>query len=256
MPQALLIIDPQHDFTAQGGALYVPGAEKDMQRLDAFIAREEGALDAIFVTMDSHRVMHIAHPAFWTDDEGLHPAPFTVITLSDVRAGRWRSLLNNALAENYLRLLEERGKKHTIWPPHCIVGTEGYALSSSLQQTLIHYAANIGQVHIIHKGDCLFAEHFSALRAEVESDLFPETKLNTPLLDALSAYDRVFLAGECADICVRETLRDFCSYAPTVASHLAILKDCMSPLDSSFNFNTDEVYQAAVALGAELITSE
>jgi len=35
----LLIIDPQVDFCDPSGALYVPGAEKDMERLSEMVKR-------------------------------------------------------------------------------------------------------------------------------------------------------------------------------------------------------------------------
>ncbi len=98
----------------------------------------------------------------------------------------------------------------------------------------------------------MFAEHFSALKAEVELELFPETGLNTHLLDALKPFDRIYLAGECADICVKETLRDITKFAPQVASHMVVLTDCMSALSPDFAFEMDPVFQSAHSVGAEL----
>ncbi|MCD8281917.1 MAG: isochorismatase family protein [Prevotella sp.] len=251
--QAILIIDPQCDFTTPDGALYVAGAEKDMERLSRFVSHER--LNRIFVTMDSHRVMHIAHPAFWTNKAGENPAPFTVISSEDAGKGTWRAALNPDMCLDYLRRLEARGKKHTVWKPHCIMNTAGYDIHKELKQALTAYAAAGGEVSIIHKGDCIFAEHFSALKAEADSDLFPETKLNTDLIAALDGFDRIFLAGECADICVRETLRDLTEYAPQVVRKLVILSDCTSPLSAEFAFETDATYVRAVASGAVIAAS-
>ena len=47
-------------------------------------------IDEIFVSMDSHHRMHIAHGIFWMDAEGASPAPYTVILNADVEAGLWR----------------------------------------------------------------------------------------------------------------------------------------------------------------------
>jgi hypothetical protein len=85
----LLIIDPQIDFCDPAGALYVPGAEHDMGRLAAMVRRLEGELADIHVTLDSHHPIHIAHPIFWKDAKGEHPAPFTTIAAADVADGRW-----------------------------------------------------------------------------------------------------------------------------------------------------------------------
>ncbi len=256
MTTALLIIDPQRDFTCPDGALYVGGADRDMQRLGLLLGRMKAAISKVFITMDSHREMHISHPNFWIDRNGRHPDAFTRIRYEDVVNGKWRAVLGNDISTDYLRQLEARGKTHTIWPLHCIVGSEGYEINHDLKEALTQYAAHEGEVSVVHKGDCMFAEHFSALRAEVENELFAETKLNTTLLNELKGYERVMMAGECADICVRETLRDLNEYAPTVVGKLVILRDCMSALDAAFATDTDEVYQRAMALGARFTTSE
>ena len=39
--------------------------------------------------MDSHHKFQIFHPLFWKDSSGNHPAPFTVISVDDVKAHRW-----------------------------------------------------------------------------------------------------------------------------------------------------------------------
>ncbi len=242
MKQALLAIDPQRDFTCPDGSLYVPGANDDMERLSHFVQENGDTLESIFVTMDSHRTMHIAHPQFWQDNDGHHPAPFTTITHADVVSGRWKAVIDNPLSTPYLEQLERRGKQHTIWPPHCIVGTLGYELHPTLLRALTLYAAHQGTLNIIHKGDCIFAEHFSALRAEVENPLFPETSLNIRLLDTLLTFDRLYIAGECADICVKETLRDILEYAPELTNRITVLTNCTSALSPTFSFTTDPVY--------------
>ncbi len=61
----LLIIDPQNDFCSPEGALFVPGAVEDCERLVSFIGREKSSIDSIHVTLDSHPNYHIAHPIFW-----------------------------------------------------------------------------------------------------------------------------------------------------------------------------------------------
>ncbi len=47
---ALLIIDAQYDFCHPNGALYVPGAEKDMKKLNGFIGNNSQFIDHICVT--------------------------------------------------------------------------------------------------------------------------------------------------------------------------------------------------------------
>src|SRR5689334_15719595 len=104
----LVIIDPQVDFCDPAGALSVPGAEADIHRLAQMIARIAPKLDDIHVTLDSHRLIDVAHPVFWKDSSGRHPEPFTIITAADVEAGRWTpalpGLCRRMLA--YVRALE------------------------------------------------------------------------------------------------------------------------------------------------------
>src|SRR4051812_41626255 len=89
----LLVIDPQVDFCDPKGALYVGGADKDMQRLTAMLDKHGDKIDDIRVTLDSHQQLHIAHPIFWVDGSGNHPSPFTLISLNDVTGSnaKWRA---------------------------------------------------------------------------------------------------------------------------------------------------------------------
>ncbi len=59
----LLVIDPQKDFMDdRDSALPVPGANADMKRLAKMIDRVGRKLSDIHVTLDSHRVIDVAHP--------------------------------------------------------------------------------------------------------------------------------------------------------------------------------------------------
>ena len=91
MSVILLTIDPQVDFCNPNGALYVPGAEKDIQRLSKMIVENIPEISMINVTLDSHHFVHIAHPVWWVDKNNNHPDPFTVITVGDVEQGKWKA---------------------------------------------------------------------------------------------------------------------------------------------------------------------
>ena len=84
----LLIIDPQNDFHP-GGTLGVPGANEDSARVAAFIKDNIDQIDEIYVSLDSHHRIHIAHGVFWQDPSGAHPPPFTLIKSVDVEQGAW-----------------------------------------------------------------------------------------------------------------------------------------------------------------------
>src|SRR5690606_2567163 len=51
----LLVIDPQNDFCRPDGALAVPGADADMDRLARLVGALRDRLADIHVTLDSHR---------------------------------------------------------------------------------------------------------------------------------------------------------------------------------------------------------
>ena len=85
---ALFIIDPQVDFH-EGGSLAVAGATKDSERISELIRKHPDKIDHIFVSLDAHHRVHIAHGGFWKDAEGKYPEPFTTILNADVESGKW-----------------------------------------------------------------------------------------------------------------------------------------------------------------------
>lgn len=70
-----LIVDPQNDFCDPNGALYVPGAEEDSKRLAETIKRLRNKISHINVTLDTHRLIDIAHPIFWGRQRRKAPRP-------------------------------------------------------------------------------------------------------------------------------------------------------------------------------------
>ena len=70
MKTNLLLIDCQNDFMEPTGALYVPGAEKDAERISALIQNNALNIDNIYATLDQHHYLDIAHPSFWKDKNG------------------------------------------------------------------------------------------------------------------------------------------------------------------------------------------
>jgi len=137
----LLIIDMQVDFCHPQGTLHVPGARQDIRRLVEFIYRNAGRISSITCSLDSHLPYQIFHPAWWTDPEGHHPAPFTLITQEDIRQGKWRALLEPEWSTTYVRKLEEDAKKQlTIWPYHVPIGGIGNALDPELWSAVFWHA--------------------------------------------------------------------------------------------------------------------
>jgi nicotinamidase-related amidase len=232
----LLIVDPQIDFCdPKRGALYVPGAENDIARLAAMIRRAKDKLDDIHVTLDSHHSIHIAHPIFWKDSKGRHPAPFTRITRQDVEQGVWTStqpgLYRRAL--EYVRKLEQNGRYElTIWPPHCLIGSAGHAVMPELFGALSEWEERFAFVDYVAKGSNILTEHYSALQADVPDGTDPGTQINTRLVETLEKADIVAIAGEARTHCVANTVRDVANSFrdDSFVSKLVLLTDASSDI--------------------------
>ena len=229
----LLAIDCQNDFCDPSGALYVPGAEDDMTRLVAFIARIGSCLHDMHFTLDSHHTVDVGHPIFWKNRDGESPEPFTTITYEDVKAENWLPY-DPAFTErmlDYTRLLEENNRYQlTIWPIHCRIATWGSALYPSVDQVVHDWeASQLGVVDLVTKGSNIFTEHYSAVKADVPDPEDPTTQLNIDLIQKLERCDQVIVAGEALSHCVASTVRDVAAeLGDEGAKKLVILEDCAS----------------------------
>lgn len=247
MKTHLLVIDPQNDFCdPDTGALYVPGAEADMDRLAALIDRIGPNIDAIHVTLDSHHLIDIAHPVFWRDAGGAPPDPFTAITAEDVTAGKWttRRPADRDRALAYLEALEETGRyPHTIWPPHCLIGTPGHNVWPALAEALVRWQRiRMTPVDYVLKGDNPWTEHFSAVRAEVPDPDDPASDTNARLVEALKGADRVLIAGEAGSHCVANTVRDLAdALGGAHVEKLVLIEDAISPVSGFEHLQADFV---------------
>jgi len=225
--------------------LYVNGAEDDMSRLAAFIRRVPQKLDAIHVTLDSHNPFDVAHPLYWKDASGAHPTPFTIIGASDVENGVWMpvrpNLYNYSL--QYVKKLEAAGRYPLcIWPPHCLIGTQGQTVIEPLASALKEWAENrIGLVNYVTKGSNPLTEHYSAIRAEVPDPNDPSTQLNTRLIQTLMKADLIVLAGEAGSHCLANTVRDLVNEFgdDSYVKKLVLLRDCTSPVPGFEKLQSD-----------------
>jgi nicotinamidase-related amidase len=228
----LLIIDPQNDFCDMPMAsLPVTGACQDMIRIASIIDRVGYKLSEIHVTLDSHRIIDIAHPAFWVNLNNKQPPPYTIISHNDIKNGMWTpcnpEFLNHSL--NYTKQLESTGKYQLcVWPPHCLIGTWGHNVHFTLNAALQNWSNNyFTMVDYIMKGTNPFTEHYGALQAEVPVPYDSSTYLNDSLIYSLSSADTVGIVGEASSHCVKETVLQIVKYiGPDPKFH--IITDCMS----------------------------
>lgn len=245
----LLIIDPQNDFARVGGALFVNGADGDMKRLAEFIRKNDSKLDDIHVTLDNHQYNDISHPARWMDQNGKNPDPFTIITADDVRKGVWMASMP-FLQTKQLEYTEnlERNKRYPlcIWPPHCLIGTEGAAVVSDLSDALYMWERKrFKQVRYVVKGTNPHTEHYSAVVADVVDPTDPSTQLNTRLIDVIQNADEVLIAGEALSHCVANTVRDIADNFSdqSAVSKFVLLTDASSNVTGFESFGNDFVIE-------------
>ncbi len=263
MATALLVIDPQNSFCnpgdAQGnsrGSLYVEGADSDMLRLAAWISENKYDIDSLYFTMDWHHPNDIAHPGFWQNAEGSAPAPFTQITAKDVSTGKWIPRFEPERTLEYLQALEAQNEyPHLIWPPHCIIGSEGAAVYSPVMQAFEEWAALGNFYNAVTKGEYPLSEHFGAFKAQIPDSEIPETELNEELLDELNDFDTIYIAGEARSHCVANSIKQILDSAEYLAEKIIILEDTMSNV-SGFETLADPIFKRAKAAGVRFTTTK
>jgi nicotinamidase-related amidase len=286
----LLLIDVQKDFCFPEGTLYVAGrsgtgAIDDARRIAELIYRNLGAITEITATMDTHLAYQIFFPSFWLDKGDAPLTAHRVVSADQIAAGEVRP--NPAIAKwlcggnytwlckqvlHYARELERAGKYQLyLWPPHCLLGSDGHALAGIVHEArLFHAFARTAQSSVEVKGGNPLTENYSVLRPEVLSrfDGAALAQRNTGFVQTLLAADAVVIAGQAASHCVKSTIDDLlgeiAAQDPALASKVYLVTDCMSAVtvpDGNGGFAADFTPQAEAALqkfadaGMHLVTS-
>lgn len=246
----LVCIDPQVSFCDPKGELYVKGADKDMERLANMVKRLRKKLDDIHVTLDSHHLVHIAHPIFWKDSAGNNPKPFTIISAQDVRDGTWTTTKPSLFkaGKNYVEQLEKNARYPLcIWPPHCLIGTIGQTVYPVLNEALMEWCRDFAAVDFVTKGSNILTEHYSAIVADVPDPNDPGTQMNVRFLQTINEADIVLLAGEARSHCLANTGRDACNYFTddSLVKKLVLLTDATSDVGGFENLGEQFVKDMA-----------
>lgn len=243
-----LIIDMQNDFCMPEGKLYIPGAENDVERTASFIRENIDYIDHIILTQDNHQVIDISHPYFWEDKNGNHPEPLTRISAEDIKNERWIPVFEKAKAKEYITNLDKQGEfPHTIWPEHCIQGSRGAAITDVIMAAVTEWARKGKHYEIIVKGTDPLTEHFGAVRANIPVDTNPETQINTKLINTLTRFSKILIAGEAKSHCVANTVKQLLAY-PDISGKITLLKDCMSDVPGMEHI-ADTIYSEAENAG-------
>ena len=194
-------IDVQQDFM-DNGALGVPGAHGDVERMTQFIYNNMDKITNIAVSIDTHTPHQIFHPCWWIDENGNNPAPYTPITLADLDSGKYRAVIYPRQSRDYVEHLEKDGKKTLcVWSYHCLQGTSGAAFENQF--------ANMIYFHSVAK------------------------KAVTQRLVKGQDYDKIIIAGEAKSHCVLESIKQILEHyanRPEITQKIYILEDCMSSI--------------------------
>lgn len=286
----LLLIDVQKDFCFPHGSLYVAGrsgtgAIEDSRRIAEFVYGNLGRITQITTTMDTHFAYQIFFPAFWIGKDDAPVGAFREITADEVARGEIRPspmvakwlcggnygwLVKQAI--HYCAELEKAGKyKLYLWPPHCLLGSDGHALVGILHEArLFHSFARGAQSWVEVKGGNALTENYSVLRPEVltRHDGAPLAQRNTLFLKTLLGSDAVVVAGQASSHCVKSSIDDLLgeivAQDPALARKVYILTDCMSAvtvpdgkggLAADFTPQAESAFQRFADAGMHLVKS-
>ena len=225
-----LAIDVQQDFM-DNGALGVPGAHGDVERMTHFIYDNMDKITNIAVSIDTHTPHQIFHPCWWIDEDGNNPGPATPITLADLDAGKWRAVINPSKSRDYVEHLEKDGKKTlVVWPYHCIQGTTGCALENQFANMVyFHSVAKKTVVQRLVKGQDPLSEMYGIIKPEYDTKNY----INLDFLNKMESYDKIVICGEARDFCVYESLKQMLAHYTNnteVLKKVYVLEDCMSAI--------------------------
>lgn len=179
----LLVVDMQYDFYSKG-ALPVSGGEELVPEVNQAIDRFEN----VVFTQDSHPQNHISFASSYSAKKD-----FELLSLEEVNSGKVSSsVFSQTEVMEYLEKTED--KAQVLWPDHCVVGTEGWKIDSSLHTSKARLILRKGQ-----RADC-----------DSYSGFFENDGRPTGLAAFLKEMGvrRVVVCGLAGDYCVFWTAED------------------------------------------------
>lgn len=203
---ALLVVDLQPDFMP-GGALAVEEGDALVDPITELVRAERFGL--VVATQDWHPESHVS---FASHHEGAEP----------------------------MDVIELYGHDQTLWPDHCVQGTDGAELHPDMDWTYIEA--------IIRKGTDPESDSYSGFRNNWNPDgKRPPTGLESYLRER--GIDTVAVCGLARDVCVKWTAED----AADAGFRTLCLWDLTRPVDP----DSDEQVRADLEeAGVEVIESE
>ena len=174
----LIVVDVQNDF-CEGGSLAVPRSNEIIDGINREIS--SGKYKLVIYSSDWHPSDHVSFITNYKGTEG--KVGETVV-------------------------IPETGRSQTLWPAHCIQGTQGAEFNSNMKV--------LKEGVIIRKGTVSNVESYSAFGEEGLED----TGLDTILKQNNIHY--VYTVGLAYDYCVGATAKDACrkGYVTTILEDL------------------------------------
>ncbi len=132
----------------------------------------------------------------------------------------WIIVTQDEHPANHCSFVEQGG----VFPPHCVLGTDGQKVYPALQTVLNEIMPNIPNIHFMQKGNLPEKEEFSIfqneqcgakLRAVIEQEKF----------------EGIDICGIATDYCVYETTKDLLEVYP--AKQVRIVTNCLAAVDDS-----------------------
>jgi nicotinamidase-related amidase len=280
----LLAVDVQNTFCIPEFELFVAGrsgtgAVDDNRRLCEFIYRNLGTITQILPSLDTHQAMQVFHAMWLVDENGNHPAPYTLVAHEEVEAGKWKidETVATALGidpayarrhlAHYTRQLAAGGKYNlTIWPYHAMLGGIGHALVSAVEEAIFfHQVARRSNPEFQVKGANPLTEHYSMLGPEVTEGPDGDSLggKNKALIEKLLGFDAVVVAGQAKSHCLAWTIDDLLEDDDVREMRLAertyLLEDCTSPVVVpgvvDYTDEADAAFDRYMAAGAQVVRS-
>jgi nicotinamidase/pyrazinamidase len=192
---ALIIIDVQTCFT-KGGSLAVPDGDEIIPTINAI--RNEHDFDLVVRTQDWHCDDHVSFASQHDKAD-----PFSILELDYTNDGLLCDDANGSYVAEYgsdatvCSSTDQVAHRvnQTLWPDHCIIGTEDAAFNPDLSVK--------GSDIVIQKGNKCYIDSYSGF---YDNGGFDATELQSKL-DAAGITD-VYTSGLATDFCVYYTSKD------------------------------------------------
>jgi len=265
----LLGIDIQRDFCLPEGALFVAGrsgkgAVHDCQRTAELIYRNINIITRIKLTLDTHTLFQIFFAPFWVTKQGDPLSENTMIRISDgggvlVNADPAGNIIHSDVRPNpaiaawvygndyeglckqvrfYCKKLAETGKYTLyLWPPHCLLGTEGHTIAGVVQEAVMfHNLVRNAEPLIYTKGEAVLTENYDPAEVEVHErwDGKEDTarRRDNVFYKDLCKADALIVLGQAASHCVASMLdglmNEVSGKDPGLLKKIYVVTDCMS----------------------------